>query len=83
MRSCEYSTTNKGEDKRIHILHKGDIRFYIKCRKLSHDSGILHLDYKVSLKFRTQKNGVKNATVAQWRTATTLCLVHIWEDIII
>ena len=28
MLPCEYSTTPKGEDKRTHIIQKGDIRFY-------------------------------------------------------
>ena len=37
IRSCEYSTTPKGEDKRTHILQKGDIRFYSKYRELSHN----------------------------------------------
>ena len=32
MQSCEYSTTPKGDYKRTHILHKGDIRFYRKHR---------------------------------------------------
>ena len=58
MRSCEYLTTPKREDKRARIIQKGCIHFYRKCRELSHDSGTLHLDDKVSLKFRTQKNGV-------------------------
>ena len=38
---------------------------------------------KVSLTFHTQKNGVKNATVTQLRTDTTLCPVRIWAEIII
>ena len=83
MRSCKYSTTPKGEEKCKRILQKGDTRFYIKRRELSHNSGILHLADKVSLTLCTQKNGVKNATVTQWRTITTLCLVHIWAEIII
>ena len=83
MRSCEYYTTPKGEDKRTRILQKGYIRFYRKRRKLSHDSRILHLVDKVSPTIRTQKNGVKNVTVTQWRTTTTLCPVRIWEEIII
>ena len=83
MQSCKYSTTPKGEDKRTHILQKGDMRFYRKRRELPHDSGILHIADKVSPTFRTQKNGVKNSTVTQWRTATTLCPVRIWEEIII
>ena len=78
IRSCVYSTTPKGEGKRTRILRKGDLRFYIKFREISHDSGILHLADKVSLTFRTQKNGVKNATVTQWWTATTLSPVRIW-----
>ena len=83
MRSSEYSTTPKGEDKLTRILQKEGIRFYRRRRGLSHDIGILHLTNKVSPTFRTKKNGVKNATVTQWRTATTLCLVIIWAEIII
>ena len=75
MRPCEYSTTPKGEDKRTGILQKEGIRSYRKLRELSHDSGILHLSDKVSPIFLTQKNGVKNATVTQWWTTTTLYLV--------
>ena len=81
--TCEYSTTTKGEDKHTHILQKGDIRFYRKCRELYHNSGILHLADKVSSAFRTQKNRVKNATVTQWQTTTALCPVRIWAEIII
>ena len=49
----QFSTTRK------RILQKGDIQFYRKHRELSHNSGILHLADKVSLTFRTQKNGGK------------------------
>ena len=83
MRSCEYSTTTKGEEKCIRILQKGDIHFYSKRRELYHDSVILHLADKVSPTLRTHKNGVTNATVTQWQTTTTLCPVHIWAEIII
>ena len=83
MRSCKYSTTPKGGDKCTRILQKGDVHFYRKCRKLSHDSGILHLYDKISPIFRTHKNSVKNATVTQWRTTATLCMVLIWAEIII
>ena len=41
------------------------------------------MDDKVSPTFRTQKNWVKNSTVTQWGTTTTLCPVHIWAEIII
>ena len=67
----QFSTTRK------RILQKGDIRFYKKCRELSHDSGILHIAGKVSPTFCTQKNRVKNATVKQWQTAITLFPVRI------
>ena len=83
MRPCEYSTTTKGEDKRTHILPKGYIHLYIKCRELSHLSGILRLSDKVSPTFRTYKDGVKNTTVTQCWTTTSLCPVRIWEEIII
>ena len=73
----QFGTTRK------QILQKGGIRFYRKRRELSNNSGILHLSDKVSSTLRTQKNAVKNVTVTQWRTTTTLCPVHIWAEIII
>ena len=83
IRPCKYSTNPKGEDKRTCILQKGGIRFYRKFRELSHNSGILHLSYKVSPTFWIHKNCVKNSTVTQWRTTMTLWLVRIWGEIII
>ena len=43
MKSCEYSTNIKGDNKHTHILQKGDVQFYRKLHELSHESGILHL----------------------------------------
>ena len=83
MRYCTYSTNTKGENKHTRILQKGGIRFYSKRRELSHDNGILHMADKVSPEFCTQKNCVKNATVTQRQTATTLCPVRIWAEIIV
>ena len=83
MRSCDYSTNPREEEKCTHKPQKGDIHFYRKCRKLSHNSGILHLADKISLTFHTQKNGVKNAIVTQWWTTMKLWLVRIWAEIII
>ena len=77
VRRNQFGTTRK------RILQKGDIRFYRKRRELFHDIGIIHLADKVSPTFHTQKNRVKNATVTQWRTTTTLCPVNIWSEIII
>ena len=77
VRQNQFGTTRK------RILQKGGIRFYRKLRELRHDSGILHLADKISSTVRTQKNGVKNATVTQWRTTTTLCPVNIWAEITI
>ena len=72
-----------GMEQVMRILQKGDIQFYRKYHELPHDSGILHLTDKLSPTFRTQKNGVKNATVTQWRTNKNLCPVRIWAGIII
>ena len=63
MRSCEYYTTTKGENKCTRILQKGDIQFYRKCRELAHNSRILHIANKVAPTFLTQKYGFKNSTV--------------------
>ena len=67
----------KGVQTHTHPSERG-YTFYRKRRELSHDSGILHLANKVSMIFRTQENGINNATVTQWRTSTTLCPVCIW-----
>ena len=83
MKSCEYSTNIKGENKHTHILQKGDVKFYRNHHELPHESGILHLADKIYPTFRTQKNGVKHSTVTQWRKTTNLCLVRIWAEIII
>ena len=61
---------------------RGGIKFYRKRRKIPHSSGHLHLADKVSLLFRTQKNGVKNSTVNQWRTWKHLCIVQLWVYIV-
>ena len=82
MRSCEYSTTSKGDHKLTHILWKGDIKLYIKRCKLTHIRGCIHLEDKVSATFWTQEIGFKNATVTQWWTGKHLWLVQIWVDII-
>ena len=47
MNSCEYSTTPKGENKRTHILRKGDIKFYRKKYKIMHSRSHIHLEDKV------------------------------------
>ena len=83
IRSCEYSTNPKGEEKKTRILRMGDIILYRKRRKLTHNIGRIHLAYKVSPNLRTYKNGVKNATYTQWRTGKHLWPVHIWADIIL
>ena len=59
---CLSATKPVRHNQETHPSERG-YTFYRKCRELSHDSGILHLADKVSLKLRTQKNGVKNATV--------------------
>ena len=78
----DYFTTPKGGNKKTRTLRKGDIKYYRKRRKLPHSSGHLHLAEKVSLIFRTQKNGVKNATVTQWRPGKHLCIVQLWVYIV-
>ena len=82
MRSCDYSATPKGGHKQTRILWKGDIKFYRKRHELPHSSGCLHLGVKVSPTFRTQINGVENATVTQWWTGKHLCLVQVFSDIV-
>ena len=75
MRSCYYSTIPKGEAKLTHILRKGDIIFYRKYHKLTHNSGFIHLAEKVSPTFRTQNNRVNISTVTQWQIGKRLCIV--------
>ena len=63
------------------ILRKGNIKLYRKRRKLLYIIRRLHLAEKMSPTFRMQKNGVKNATVTQWRTGKHLFPVQFWVDI--
>ena len=65
MQTCKYSITPKGENNQTCILRKGYIRLYSKQLDIIHISGCIHLADKVYLEFRTQKNGIKNATVTQ------------------
>ena len=81
-RPCEYSTTPKGDHKRTHILRKRETKFYRKRRKIPHIRGCIQLADKVFPTLWTQKNGVKNATVTQWRTGKHLCPVQVWADIV-
>ena len=78
----DYFTTPKGGNKKTRTLRKGDIKYYRKRRKLPHSSGHLHLAGKESPTFRTQKNGVKNAIVTQWRTLENIYLVQVFADIV-
>ena len=78
----DYFTTPKGGNKKTRTLRKGDIKYYRKRRKLPHSSGHLHLAGKESPTFRTQKNGVKNATVTHWRTGEHLCPVQVCAYIV-
>ena len=55
---------------------------YRKRHEIIHISGCIHLVDKVSLEFRTQKNGSKNATVTQWKTGKHLDPVQVLDDII-
>ena len=83
MRSCKYLSNPKGEAKQTRILRKGDIRFYIKRCKLAHNSGCIYIEGKFSPTFGAYKNGVKNATLSQWRTVEFLCPLQIWAGIIL
>ena len=65
MRSFNYCTNPKGDNKQTRILWKGGIKFYSKQRKLRHIRGHIHLVDKVSPTLNTHKNGVKNLPVTQ------------------
>ena len=79
--SCEYSTTPKGEEKQTHILKKGNIRFYRKRCKLTHNIGCIHLEDNVYPTLSAHENEKKNAVVTKWRTGKLIYLVHIWDNI--
>ena len=82
MQAYEYSTTLEREHKQTGILWKWGITFYRKRREIPHSSKRLHLAYKLSPTFRTQKNGVRNTTVIQWRKRKHLCPVQFWAYIV-
>ena len=77
VRSFKYTTTTKRENKVTYIMQKGDTKFFIKQRKLTHSRSHINSSEKVFLTIWTQKNGVRNATATQWQTCKHLSLVQI------
>ena len=56
---------SKGEKKCTRILQKKYINIFRRRGKLTHSSGIIHLEYRAYPKLCTQKNGVINAAMTQ------------------
>ena len=91
MRSCEYTTTNKGDGKRrTRTLRCQDVKFFtignegaILEIKRSSPLHLLHSADCVSITFCTQKNGEKMETITQHKAKTgILCPVRDWANTI-
>ena len=65
MWSCDYSKIPKGEAKLTHTLQKGNIIFCRKFRKLTQNSGCIHLVDKASPTFSKNNNGINNTILTQ------------------
>ena len=73
MRSCEYSSVPvPGKTKLITLQ---DIDFYAKSKKLHPTHDDIASATSVSITFRNQKNGKKNAVITQHRNESNLCPV--------
>ena len=85
MRSCEYLKNPPGERKSLEVI-VGDVVFRDTSHRIiphSSDPSPLREAANVTLLFRTQKNGFKNATVTQWRSEhPTFCPVLLLADLV-
>jgi len=83
MRSCEYLDTPAKEFKKTKLLELNDIKFFnILGHRIHHNSPSLHLAEFVTIRFKTQKNGVKNEQITNRRSGLYLCPVVIWARIV-
>ena len=91
MRSCEYSTTNKQEEKKTKLLRLKNIRFFSRDQNgfmitKPHSSPLKTLSNAecVSITFEDQKNGEKNACITQHKAQRTkdLCPVRAWAALV-
>lgn len=83
MRSCEYLFFRRGDRKTLEVI-VGDVIFRDeKYNVIPHSNNptTLRKASTVSLLFRTQKNGIRNATVTQWRSGhPSFCPVLLLAD---
>ena len=85
MRSCEYLKNPPGERKSLAVI-VGDVVFRNDSYQIiPHDPDpvLLRQATNVTILFRTQKNGLKNASVTQWRSGhDTFCPVLLLADLV-
>ena len=91
MRSCEYSSTPKQEEKKTKLLRLRNLRFFSRDKKgfmhtIPHSSSpkILSAAECISITFEDQKNGEKNACITQHRASRhkDLCPVRAWAKLV-
>lgn len=91
MRSCEYSTTPKQEEKKTKLLRLRNIRFFSRDKKgfmttIDHSSPLSSLSEAecISITFEDQKNGEKNACITQHKASRQkdLCPVRAWAALV-
>jgi hypothetical protein len=79
-RSCEYLEVSHPESKRTKQLTLGNLAFYKGNIEIPHSSPLeLQTTDRISITFKTQKNGRKFDTFTQWQTRhASLCPIIQW-----
>ena len=79
-RSCEYLEVSHPESKRTKQLTLGNLAFYKGNIKIPHSSTLkLQTADRISITFKTKKNGRKFDTIMQWQTGhASLCSIIQW-----
>ena len=81
IQSCKYSSVN-GPHK-ITLLTLKDIRFFHNLREVPKSSNMKHTPIdSVTITFRRQKNGDKEADITMHKSNDQLCPVRVWRRLV-
>ena len=80
MRSCEYTSTPNGQQRKTKLLWSKNVRFFMKGMEILIPKAWSRAK-TISINFETQKNDDKCCSVTQVSTDQAMCPVKVWEKI--
>ena len=83
MRSCEYLTVPRADQRRTDILRLRNIRFFMDGREMEHNNRLLEFADCVAITFEFQKKEERNDIVTNvFSGDTTICPARAWAAIV-